>query len=48
MVCLNAGAAFYCAGIEPSISGGYKRSRDLIETGKVQELFKKYKELSTP
>ncbi|MBN2532001.1 MAG: anthranilate phosphoribosyltransferase [Spirochaetales bacterium] len=42
MVCLNAGAAFYCAGAEPGIAEGYKRSCELIESGKVKEVFKKY------
>lgn len=43
MVCLNAGAAFYCAGAETSIEDGYKRSCRLIESGKVKEVYEKYK-----
>lgn len=43
MVCLNAGAAFFCAGVDNSIEEGYKRSCQLIESGKVKDVFEKYK-----
>ena len=47
MVCLNTGAAFYCAGLESSIAGGYKRSCILIETGKVDQVYKKYRDIAS-
>jgi anthranilate phosphoribosyltransferase len=46
MVCLNAGAAFYCAGMDTSIEEGYKRSCDLIESGKVKKVYEQYIALS--
>ena len=46
MVCLNAGAAFYCFGRTDSIEEGFDLSKDLFAKGLVQEKFLEYKRLS--
>ena len=46
MVCLNAGAAFYCFGHTDSIEEGFALSKDLFAKGSVQEKFLEYKRLS--
>lgn len=47
MVCLNAGAAFYCFGRTDSIKEGFDLSKDLFTKGLVQEKFFEYKRLSS-
>lgn len=46
LVCLNAGAAFYCFGRTDSITEGFDLSKDLFARGLVQEKFFEYKCLS--
>lgn len=46
LVCLNAGAAFYCFGRTDSIAEGFDLSKDLFARGLVQEKFLEYKRLS--
>ena len=46
MVCLNAGAAFYCFGRTDSIKEGFDLSKSLFAKGLVQEKFLEYKRLS--
>lgn len=46
LVCLNAGAAFYCFGRTDSIKEGFDLSKDLFARGLVQEKFLEYKRLS--
>lgn len=46
LVCLNAGAAFYCFGRTDSIKEGFDLSRSLFANGLVQEKFLEYKRLS--
>ena len=46
LVCLNAGAAFYCFGRTDSINEGFDLSRSLFAKGLVQEKFLEYKHLS--
>ena len=46
LVCLNAGAAFYCFGRTDSITEGFNLSKDLFARGLVQEKFLAYKRLS--
>ena len=46
LVCLNAGAAFYCFGRTDSIKEGFDLSRSLFAEGLVQEKFLEYKHLS--
>ena len=46
LVCLNAGAAFYCFGRTDSIEEGFDLSRSLFAKGLVQENFLEYKRLS--
>lgn len=46
MVCLNAGAAFYCFGKVETIREGYVLSRDLFDKGLVREKFLDFKRLS--
>ncbi len=46
MVCLNAGAAFYCFGRTDSIKEGFDLSKSLFAKGLVQEKFLEYKHLS--
>jgi len=46
MVCLSAGAAFYCFGRTSSIEEGFDLSKDLFTKGLVQEKFLEYKRLS--
>ena len=46
LVCLNAGAAFYCFGRTDSITEGFDLSKDLFARGLVQEKFFEYKRLS--
>ena len=46
LVCLNAGAAFYCFGRTDSIKEGFDLSRSLFADGLVQEKFLEYKRLS--
>ena len=46
MVCLNAGAAFYCFGRTDSIEEGFDLSKSLFIKGLVQEKFLEYKRLS--
>ena len=46
LVCLNAGAAFYCFGRTDSITEGFNLSKDLFARGLVQEEFLAYKRLS--
>lgn len=37
IVCLNAGAAIYAAGLEPSLAEGVKKAQDVIASGAVAE-----------
>ena len=37
IVCLNAGAAIYAAGLEPSLADGVKKAQDVIASGAVAE-----------
>ncbi|MCY3740959.1 MAG: anthranilate phosphoribosyltransferase [Candidatus Poribacteria bacterium] len=46
LVCLNAGAAFYCFGRTDSIGEGFDLSKSLFSKGFVQEKFLEYKRLS--
>lgn len=46
MVCLNAGAAFYCFGKTETILDGYLLSKDLFANGCVKEQFLKLKRVS--
>lgn len=46
LVCLNAGAAFYCFGRTDSITEGFNLSRDLFAKGLVEKKFSEYKRLS--
>ena len=46
LVCLNAGAAFYCFGRTDSIRKGFDLSKSLFANGLVQEKFLGYKRLS--
>ena len=46
LVCLNAGAAFYCFGQTDSIKEGFDLSKSLFIKGLVQEKFLEYKRLS--
>ena len=46
LVCLNAGAAFYCFGRTDSIEEGFDLSKSLFVNGLVQEKFLEYKRLS--
>ena len=46
LVCLNAGAAFYCFGQTDSIKEGFDLSKSLFAKGLVQEKFLAYKRLS--
>ena len=46
LVCLNAGAAFYCFGRADSIKEGFDLSKSLFIKGLVQEKFLEYKRLS--
>lgn len=46
LVCLNAGAAFYCFGRTDSIKEGFDLSKSLFTKGLVQEKFLEYKRLS--
>ena len=46
LVCLNAGAAFYCFGRTDSIKEGFDLSKSLFANGLVQEKFLEYKSLS--
>lgn len=46
LVCLNAGAAFYCFGRTDSIKDGFDLSRSLFTNSLVQEKFLEYKRLS--
>ena len=46
LVCLNAGAAFYCFGRANSIKEGFHLSKSLFIKGFVQEKFLEYKRLS--
>ncbi|MYA99823.1 hypothetical protein F4X90_09125 [Candidatus Poribacteria bacterium] len=46
LVCLNAGAAFYCFGRTDSIGEGFDLSKSLFIKGLVQEKFLEYKRLS--
>ena len=46
LVCLNAGAAFYCFGRTDSIGEGFDLSKSLFVKGFVQEKFLEYKRLS--
>lgn len=46
LVCLNAGAAFYCFGRTDSIKEGFDLSKSLFANGLVQEKFLEYKRLS--
>ena len=46
LVCLNAGAAFYCFGRTDSIEEGFDLSKSLFIKGLVQEKFLEYKRLS--
>lgn len=46
LVCLNAGAAFYCFGQTDSIKEGFDLSKSLFANGLVQEKFLEYKRLS--
>lgn len=46
LVCLNAGAAFYCFGQTDSIREGFDLSKSLFANGLVQEKFLEYKRLS--
>ena len=47
LVCLNAGAAFYCFGRTDSIKEGFDLSKSLFIKGSVQEKFLEYKRLSS-
>ena len=47
LVCLNAGAAFYCFGRTDSIEKGFDLSKDLFAKELVQEKFLEYKRLSS-
>ena len=46
LVCLNAGAAFYCAGRADSLQAGFALSRRLFADGQVQNTFERYRELA--
>ena len=46
MVCLNAGAAFYCFGKAGTILDGYLLSKDLFEKGLVREKFMELRQVS--
>ena len=46
LVCLNAGAAFYCFGRTDSIKDGFDLSKSLFARGLVQEKFLAYKRFS--
>ncbi len=46
LVCLNAGAAFYCFGRTDSIKDGFDLSKSLFARGLVQDKFLEYKRLS--
>lgn len=46
LVCLNAGAAFYCFGRTDSIKEGFDLSKSLFARGLVQDKFLEYKRLS--
>ena len=46
LVCLNAGAAFYCFGRTDSIKAGFDLSKSLFAKGLVQKKFLEYKRLS--
>ena len=46
LVCLNAGAAFYCFGRTDSITEGFDLSKSLFTKGLVQDKFLEYKRLS--
>ena len=46
LVCLNAGAAFYCFGRTDSIEEGFDLSKSLFAKGLVQKKFLEYKRLS--
>ncbi|MFT5369490.1 MAG: anthranilate phosphoribosyltransferase [Candidatus Latescibacterota bacterium] len=46
MVCLNAGAAFYCFGKTETIQDGYLLSKDLFKNGLVREKFLEFKRVS--
>ncbi|MCG9132957.1 anthranilate phosphoribosyltransferase [Candidatus Poribacteria bacterium] len=46
LVCLNAGAVFYCFGRTDSIKEGFDLSKSLFAKGLVQEKFLEYKHLS--
>lgn len=46
MVCLNAGAAFYCFGKTETILDGYKLSKDLFEDRLVREKYLAFKQIS--
>ncbi|NKB66675.1 MAG: anthranilate phosphoribosyltransferase [Candidatus Latescibacteria bacterium] len=45
LVCLNAGAAFYCAGETSTIEAGYTRALELLEGGHVWRRFVEYRSL---
>ncbi|MBN2443692.1 MAG: anthranilate phosphoribosyltransferase [Spirochaetales bacterium] len=47
MVCLNAGAAFYCAKADKTIDDGCERSRELLDSGKVKKIYEKYIHLAS-
>ena len=46
LVCLNAGAAFYCFGRTDSITEGFELSKSLFTKGLVQDKFLEYKHFS--
>lgn len=46
LVCLNAGAAFYCFGRTDAIAEGFELSKSLFAKGLVQDKFLEYKRLS--
>ena len=46
LVCLNAGAAFYCFGRTDSIKEGFDLSKSLFSNGLVQDKFLEYKRFS--
>jgi len=45
MVCINSGAAFYCADTVGSINDGYNYAKELFKRGKVKEKFEEYKSM---